>query len=139
MSERVLTCDGVKSCDSEITHIDEKGFIYCANHGKERQEYRRCRKLAAWELRLIEAGQPVPSYTPVKRNLTWIPAAVGCYWNAEEFTVGTATSYRDGKAVLTFPDSAYVLTRNREEVGRFKSLGEAQRMAGRYPKVEVSA
>jgi hypothetical protein len=63
------------------------------------------------------------------KRLTWTPAAVGCYWNAGDFHIGTSVLYLHGKPVLTFPQSAYVLMRNRVELGRYKTLRAAQRAA----------
>ncbi len=52
--------------DPAITHLDEKGFIYCTKCGINRRESGvYCRRLRAWELRLLEAGEPVPSYKPL--------------------------------------------------------------------------
>jgi hypothetical protein len=62
-------------------------------------------------------------------KLNWEPAAVGCYWNAGEFTISTRVTYSQGKAVLTYPSSGYALTQNREERGIYKTLKAAQRAA----------
>ena len=54
---------GQKYCQEPITHIDEKGFIYCAQHGKWRKESgRRCRKMTSKELKFIHAGKPLEKY-----------------------------------------------------------------------------
>ncbi len=62
----------------------------------------------------------------MKTQLVWTPAKVGCYWNAADFTISTS-----GPAFgpHVFPASAYVLTRNFEELGRFKTLKAAQKGA----------
>ena len=58
-----LTCDMVAECADPVTHIDEKGYGYCASHGKDRRESGiRCRKLTGPELRQLRAGQPLASY-----------------------------------------------------------------------------
>jgi hypothetical protein len=59
-----LKCDGWCDPKSEtITHIDEKGFIYCASCGPRRRESgRRCRKLTAAELKRILNGQQITKY-----------------------------------------------------------------------------
>ena len=58
-------------------------------------------------------------------NLTWIPARVGCYWNAGEFSISTTTVLRDGKP-LPFPDSGYSLMQNQNEVSVYPTLEKAQ-------------
>jgi hypothetical protein len=60
MSE--LKCEMSHECQCPVTHIDDKGYIYCKQHGNERKSYRRCRQLRIWELKLLKAGQTVPSY-----------------------------------------------------------------------------
>ncbi len=58
----VLTCDMVEGCEAPITHIDIKGYIYCAKHGQERRSYQRCRKLTRAELVRLQTGTPLESY-----------------------------------------------------------------------------
>lgn len=62
----MLKCDGNTDdrsrCTGSVTHIDEKGFIYCATHGGIRSTYRRCRKLKPNEIKQLESGQPLKSY-----------------------------------------------------------------------------
>lgn len=61
----VLRCDMARDCDATVTHIDEKGYAYCAAHGVQRRESgRRCRKLRPWELAVLRTGKPLPSYDP---------------------------------------------------------------------------
>lgn len=52
-----------------MTHIGEKGYVYCASCAVTRRDsgYERCRKMRAWELALIREGKPLPSYTPQRR------------------------------------------------------------------------
>lgn len=60
---RVLKCDMRDQCTEPITHIDEKGFIYCRHHGIARRESGyRCRQLRGFELNRIKAGNPVERY-----------------------------------------------------------------------------
>jgi len=54
-----LRCDMSKDCAQAVTHIDEKGFAYCAAHGAERKAYRHCRALRPYELRRLEAGKTI--------------------------------------------------------------------------------
>lgn len=54
-----LTCDMTKACQEPVTHIDYKGYIYCAKHGQERKSTCRCRKLTKKELTLLQTGEPL--------------------------------------------------------------------------------
>ena len=53
-----LRCDKNETCRDEITHIDDKGYIYCTYHGEQRNMGpRSCRKLTPPELtRLHNTG-----------------------------------------------------------------------------------
>ena len=57
-----LKCSGTKECTCPVTHIDEKGFIYCSDHGKLRKMYMRCRKLTKSELKTLEDKKPIKKY-----------------------------------------------------------------------------
>jgi hypothetical protein len=68
MEERVIECSHARSgCKDPVTHIDNKGFIYCAKHGKDRQAVRACREIRAWELRVLRAGGAL-SWVPLTRE-----------------------------------------------------------------------
>lgn len=55
-----LTCDMERTCTSPVTHIDVKGWVYCATHGPERRQHgTRCRKLTPTEIQQLRAGQPI--------------------------------------------------------------------------------
>lgn len=60
-------------CGAAVTHIGEKGFVYCAEHAAVRREggRERCRRMRGWEVKLIEAGTPLPSYKPARRPINW--------------------------------------------------------------------
>lgn len=62
----------------------------------------------------------------MSRTLDWAPSKVGCYWNAAEYHIAIRVLIENGKQVLTYPKSGYVLTRDFEELGVFKSLKAAQ-------------
>jgi len=63
MTTTKLSCDMTADCERPITHLDEKGYIYCTPHGESRRGGGiRCRKLRPYELRRLEAGQQVRSY-----------------------------------------------------------------------------
>lgn len=57
-----LTCDMKRDCTAPITHIDNKGFIYCATHGTDRRDYCPCRKLRPFELRRLARGEVLARY-----------------------------------------------------------------------------
>lgn len=56
------TCNMSDSCTSPVTHIGDKGYVYCTAHAADRRTWERTRKMRRWELDLITAGKPVPSY-----------------------------------------------------------------------------
>lgn len=70
MSDKLMQCDMSKDCHATVTHIGEKGYAYCTAHAIDRRTHagERTRKMRAWEIRLIQAGQPLPSYQPISRR-----------------------------------------------------------------------
>lgn len=62
VEEKKLSCDMKCSCKEPITHIDNKGFIYCQSHGEQRKYSVPCRKLTKKELETLKSGQPIKSY-----------------------------------------------------------------------------
>lgn len=59
---RALRCEWSEECADPVTHLDNKGFVYCTGHGLERRGRRPCRKLRPHELRRLERGEPVKRY-----------------------------------------------------------------------------
>ena len=59
---RKIQCEMRENCSNPVTHIGEKGYIYCAKCIVHRRGRERCRKMRAWELQLIRDGKPLPSY-----------------------------------------------------------------------------
>jgi len=61
-----VKCDMTTVCIKTVTHIGDKGYAYCTDHGQARRAsgYERVRKMRVGEVRLLEAGKPLPSYTP---------------------------------------------------------------------------
>jgi hypothetical protein len=57
-----VTCDQVASCTAPVTHLDNKGYVYCTAHGLDRRAWRPCRKLRAHELRRLERGEALGRY-----------------------------------------------------------------------------
>lgn len=56
------TCDMTSDCLEAVTHIDQRGFVYCTKHGLQRRCYEPCRKLRDHELRKIKRGEPIAHY-----------------------------------------------------------------------------
>jgi hypothetical protein len=64
-----LMCEMVKGCEHTVTHIGDKGYVYCAEHAVIRRHsgYERCRRMHRWELELVRSGMPLPSYKPGRK------------------------------------------------------------------------
>ena len=58
----VLICDMVDGCMEPVTHLDNKGYVYCTDHGIGRRDWRPCRKLRPWEIRRLLRDQPLARY-----------------------------------------------------------------------------
>ena len=54
-----LRCDMERDCGEVVTHIDVKGFVYCAKHGVVRKAWQRCRKLTSAEVKKLERDEPI--------------------------------------------------------------------------------
>lgn len=63
---KTLTCEMSGNCTRPVTHIDEKGYIFCTEHGIERRGYGDyriyCRKLRPHEINRIAHGDGLRSY-----------------------------------------------------------------------------
>ena len=61
-----VQCEMRDDCQSRVTHIGSKGYIYCEHHAGVRNssQYERARKMRPWELRWIAEGKTLPSYKP---------------------------------------------------------------------------
>lgn len=57
-----MQCEMSYDCTEPVTHIGEKGYIYCAVHAGMRGGYEGVRKMRKWELRWISEGLTLPSY-----------------------------------------------------------------------------
>lgn len=58
-----MQCEMRHDCKKPATMIEEKGWIYCEDHGNARREPgRRVRKLRPHELRTLERGDVLRSY-----------------------------------------------------------------------------
>ena len=58
-----VTCDMEASCTEPVTHMDDKGYVYCTSHGLQRRSVRPCRRLYGWERAEIQRGA-LRSYKP---------------------------------------------------------------------------
>lgn len=55
-----LKCDMQKGCDKDVTHIDNKGYVYCTGHGHQRKSGGvPCRQLSSAEIQKLESGRPI--------------------------------------------------------------------------------
>jgi len=54
-----------KDCTNVVTHIGEKGYVYCQQHVGSRQGWERCRKLRPWEIDRLKSGKQLQSYKPI--------------------------------------------------------------------------
>lgn len=60
--------DSAVRCRRRVTMIDRKGYVYCDQCGVRRRDAGvPARVLRGWEIELIMAGKPVPSYQPISR------------------------------------------------------------------------
>lgn len=57
-----VRCDMTNDCEAPVTHIDNKGFVYCTDHGISRRYYHPCRKLRPHELKKLQRGEPIARY-----------------------------------------------------------------------------
>lgn len=68
-SNGILRCDMEKVCIQPVSHIDEKGFVYCASHGATRQRSGvLCRKLRPAEIKRLERGEAIRYYSIKTRS-----------------------------------------------------------------------
>lgn len=58
------SCKMVKGCLEPVTYVDESGFIYCTQHGIERQQgkWKRTRKMRQHEINRINNGLRLEKY-----------------------------------------------------------------------------
>lgn len=58
----VLLCDMNDACVKPVRMIDNKGFVYCEDHGLQRRSWCPCRKLRPHEIRRLERGEQIARY-----------------------------------------------------------------------------
>ena len=69
---RILSCQMDDACTKTVTHIDNKGFVYCHDHGVARKRDKPCRKMSRAEIKRLEAGLTI-SYTRERKKRTPAP------------------------------------------------------------------
>jgi hypothetical protein len=47
------------ACKRLVTHIDNKGYVYCTCHGEQRRAARPCRALRPHEITKLTNGKPI--------------------------------------------------------------------------------
>lgn len=58
--EQSLSCDMTVSCKAPVTHIDNKGYVYCTGHGKHRATCGiPCRAMRPGEITKIILGETI--------------------------------------------------------------------------------
>lgn len=57
-----ITCEMKNDCVNPVTHIGNKGYVYCSDCAPLRHGWERTRKMRVWELKLLGSGEPLPSY-----------------------------------------------------------------------------
>ena len=63
LKNQILRCDMKRDCAAPVSMLDNKGFVYCADHGLQRREGGiPCRKLRPSEIKQLERGQAIRSY-----------------------------------------------------------------------------
>lgn len=55
-------CEMSDECNGVVTHVGDKGYVYCESHAVARRYWERTRRMRPWEVRWIEQGRPLPSY-----------------------------------------------------------------------------
>lgn len=60
---KVLRCEMEEGCTGLVTHLDEKGYVYCMHHGKQRRGGGiRCRQLKPAEVKRLQNGERLTKY-----------------------------------------------------------------------------
>ena len=58
-----IRCVMTEDCQEKVTHIDQRGFVYCEHHGlRRRASGTPCRKMTGKEIKFIYAGQLIKGY-----------------------------------------------------------------------------
>lgn len=59
-----MQCQMTGKCTAPVTHIGNKGYIYCTEHALDRRSsrYEQTRAMRPWEVALLATGESLPSY-----------------------------------------------------------------------------
>ncbi len=58
-----LKCDMRVDCKEPVTHLDNKGYVYCTGHGEQRRSHDiPCRKLRSHEITKLTRGETIKKY-----------------------------------------------------------------------------
>lgn len=59
-----LTCDMVKGCTKPVTHIGNKGYVYCSEHARIRRQsgFEHTRTMLKREIQLLQGDKPLAKY-----------------------------------------------------------------------------
>lgn len=60
--DKPLVCDMIVACPNPVTHIGDKGYVYCTGHAPDRKGWERVRKLRPHELNRLKRGEPLKKY-----------------------------------------------------------------------------
>ncbi len=61
-------CDMRDECKNPVTHVGDKGWIYCAEHARGRQGWERTRQMRKWELDILKTGGQLPKYDRITKR-----------------------------------------------------------------------
>lgn len=64
LRDGVLRCDMREDCDEPVTMLENKGWIYCTDHGIGRRDWPRnkTRKLRPYEVNKLLRGEALTRY-----------------------------------------------------------------------------
>ncbi len=65
---KTARCDWRKGCTNPVTHIGEKGYVYCEADAPNRSGTERVRKLLASERKALERGEALASFSRPKKS-----------------------------------------------------------------------
>lgn len=69
-------CDMRSDCINTVTHVGNKGYIYCSSHAAARAGVEKTRELKKIELEHLHEGLPI-GFTPKKNFRAWVRTRSG--------------------------------------------------------------
>lgn len=67
-TKKTVRCDWRRECTNPVTHIGEKGYAYCAADAPKRSGTERVRKMLVSELKALERGEQLASFSRPKKR-----------------------------------------------------------------------